>query len=75
MRYMVKKRGGIADGIKVAYEVQQAIEAVQSVTTSKVREFIDGLKEVALMALALVAVVGGLWLLTHAIMLFKNALM
>lgn len=57
-RGMAKKRSGIADGIKTAYHVHQALEAVQSVTASKVREFIDGLKEIALMAATLVAVVG-----------------
>ena len=48
-RDMAKKRGGIADGIKAAYHIHQALEAVQSVTASKVREFIEGLKEIALM--------------------------
>jgi hypothetical protein len=63
---VAKKRGGIADGIKTAYNVHQAFEAVQNVTGSKVREFIDGLKEIALMAATLVAVIGALWLVTSA---------
>ncbi len=53
---MAKKRGGIADGIKTAYNVHQALEAVRNVTGSKVREVIDGLKEIALMAA--IAVIG-----------------
>ena len=72
---MAKKRGGIADGIKTAYHVHQALEAVQSVTASKVREFVDGLKEIALMAATLVAVVGALWLVTSAITFLKKAIM
>jgi hypothetical protein len=64
--------GGIADGIKTAYHVHQAPEAVQSVTASKVREFVDGLKEIALMAATLVTVVGALWLVTSAITLLKK---
>jgi hypothetical protein len=72
---MAKKRGNIADGIKVAYEVHQALEAVQNVTAPKVREFIDGVKEMALMAAALIAVVGGLWLISSLFAFFKKAIM
>jgi hypothetical protein len=72
---MAKKRGGITDGIKTVYHIQQAIEAVQGVTASKVREFIDGLKEVALMVVTLIAVVGGLWLITSAFVFLKKAMM
>jgi hypothetical protein len=66
-----KKRGGIGDGIKAAYHIHQALEAAQSVTASKVREFIDGTKELALMAAALVAVIVALWLVTSAITLLR----
>jgi hypothetical protein len=46
---MTKKRSGITDDIKTAYQIRQAFEAAENITGSKVREFIDGLKEVALM--------------------------
>jgi hypothetical protein len=72
---MTKKRGGIADGVKAAFQIHQALEVAQSVTASKVQEFIDGLKEVAFMAITLVAVTGVLWLITSAITLFKKAMM
>jgi hypothetical protein len=72
---MAKKRGGIADGVKAVYHIHRALEAAQGVTASKVQEFIDGLKEIAFMAMTLVAVVGGLWLITSAITFFKKATM
>lgn len=72
---MTKKHGSIADGIKAAYHVHQALEAVQSVTASKVREFIDGLKEMALMAATLIAVVGALWLVSSLFEFLKKAML
>ena len=72
---MAKKRGGIAGGIKTVYHVHRALEAVQSVTASKIREFVEGLKEITLMSAALVAVVGVFWLVTSAISLLKKAIM
>ena len=70
-----KKRSGIADGIKTADQIRQAFEAAESIAGSKVREFIDGLKEVALMEATLVAVTGAVWLTAGAISVLKKALM
>jgi hypothetical protein len=59
---MAKKRGGIADGVKVAYHVHQAFEAVQGLTSTKVRQFIEWLGEMAMMIVALAIVCGLFWL-------------
>jgi hypothetical protein len=72
---MAMKRGGIADGVKAVYHFHRTLEAAQGVTASKVQEFVDGLKEIAFMAITLVAVVGGLWLITSAMSLFRKVTM
>jgi hypothetical protein len=60
---MAKKRGTIADGIKAAYHVHQVLDAVANASQSKWRIFVYELKEIALMACAMAALLGVFWLL------------
>jgi hypothetical protein len=58
---MAKKRGSIADGVKATYQVHQALEAVQSLTQSKVRQFLEGIGEFVMMMVSLAIVCGLFW--------------
>jgi len=70
---MRKKRGSVADGVKAAYRVHQAFEAVQSLSESKVRKFFEELANVAMMLAAIACVCGLFWLTNIAIHAFKNS--
>jgi hypothetical protein len=55
---MAKKRGGVADGVKAVYHVHQALEVAQSLSQSKVRQFFEGIGEIAMIAISLAVVYG-----------------
>jgi hypothetical protein len=70
---MAKKRGNMTDGIKTVYHVHQAFEAAQSLTTSKVRQFFEGIGEFAMITISLAIVYGLFWLADLAIRALKNS--
>ena len=72
---MAKKRGSIADGVKATYQVHQALEAVQSLTQSKVRQFLEGIGEFVMMMVSLAIVCGLFWLTNWAIHALKNSVL
>jgi|HubBroStandDraft_4_1064222.scaffolds.fasta_scaffold756816_1 hypothetical protein len=72
---MAKKRGSIADGVKATYQVHQALEAVQSLTQSKVRQFLEGIGEFVMMMVSLAIVCGLFWLANWAIHALKNSVL
>jgi hypothetical protein len=69
---MAKKRGNITDGVKTVYQVHQAFEAAQSLTSSKVRQFFEGIGEFAMIAISLAVVYGLFWLGDLAIRALKK---
>jgi hypothetical protein len=69
---MAKKRGSIADGVRAAYQVHQALEVVQTLTQSKVRQFLEGIGEFVMIMVSLAIVCGLFWLANLAIHAFKN---
>jgi hypothetical protein len=58
---MAKKRGKVTDGIKTAYHVHQVLDAIASASRSKWQNFVYEL--IALMAAAIIALLGVFWLL------------
>jgi hypothetical protein len=72
---MAKKRGSIEDGVKAAYHLHQALEAVQSLTQSKVRQFLERIGESVMMVVSLAIVCGLFWLASWAIHALKNSVL
>jgi hypothetical protein len=69
---MAKKRGGIADGIKAVYHVQQVYDAIESVSAPRVRRFLESVAEIVMIGASLAAVCGLFWLVSVALQYFKN---
>jgi hypothetical protein len=69
---MTKKRGGIADGIRTVYHVQQVFDAIESATAPKIRQFLEGVGMLLMMGISLAAVCAIFWLLNLAIHFFKS---
>ena len=67
------ERHRIVDGVKTAYQVHETLEAIQSLGQSKVRQILEGVGELAMIAMSLALVCGLFWLANLAIHAFKNA--
>jgi predicted Zn finger-like uncharacterized protein len=74
-RGMAKKRSDIANGVRTAYHVHQALEAARSLTQSKVRQSLEGIGEIAMLTISLAVVYGLFSLADVAIRALKNGLL
>lgn len=72
---MGKKRENLADGVKTAYQVYQALDVIRDISRSKIGAVRESLREGAMILACMAIVCGVFWLLSVVITFFKKSLL